>query len=88
MNTTDISRAADKLPCTLDNLLALVCIAERFALGLHQSGEFTGSEEAHGTLIDAFVACEKIGLLDAREVARDRATDDRITRDKEERNAA
>ena len=63
MNTADISRAADKLPCTLDNLLALVCIAERFAMGLHQSGEFTNSEEAHAACVDAFTTCEQIGLV-------------------------
>lgn len=79
MNAADISRAAEKLPCTLDNLLALVSIAERFALGLHQSGEFTDSEEAHAACVDAFMACEKIGLVDFGGVARDRATDDRIT---------
>ena len=58
MNTADISRAADALPMTRDNLQALVCITERFAFAMYEQGGMTHADVVHAHLVDAFEAID------------------------------
>ena len=60
MNAAELSRAAAALPLTVDNLRALLVIAERFAEAMHREGGVIGADLVQGAVLDGFAACDAI----------------------------
>ena len=60
----EIARAASTLPLTIDNMQALIVIAERFAIAMQAEGGVTGADEVRTRLLDAFMACDELQVVD------------------------